>query len=112
MDPTRLMTLTATITHVAQTGAPDADYGNPTDQTTTSTALCELQQQQRAEDTVDADRQSETWTLFIEPDATIDGGDRIEIAGVSYEVDGPPWRARNPRTQELTHIEALVRRVV
>jgi hypothetical protein len=105
------MTLTATITHVAQSGAPD-DYGDPTEQTSTTTALCEFQQQQRSEDTVDADRQSESWTLFVEPDATIDGGDRIEIDGVTYQVDGPPWHARNPRTQIETHIEARVRRVV
>ena len=109
MDVTRLLTLTATITHVAHAGAADA-YGNPTETTTTSTAAAEIQQTQRDEHTRDANVAEETWLLVLAPTATIDNTDRVSVGGVSYEVIGPPWRARNPRTGDVTHIEATVKK--
>lgn len=112
MDPTRLMTRTATITHVEPNPGDPDDYGNPGVTTTTTTALCELQQVTRNEDTVDSDQQSQDWVLFLEPAADLEGSDRVAVDAVSYEVIGPPWAARNPRTGVTTHIEAQVRRVV
>lgn len=110
MNPARLMTNTATITHVS----PDADnpdeYNNPGEATTTTTALCELQQKERDEAQTDSGVQSETWNLYLVPTATIGGGDRVEVDDVTYEVIGPPWRARHPRSGDITHIEATVRR--
>lgn len=105
------MTLAATVTVVAETGAED-EYGNPTEQTTTTATTCWLHQTQRSEGTVDANTQDETWQLYLPPTVTIDGGDRITVQGVIYELIGPPWRAFNPRLETTTHIEATVRRVV
>lgn len=110
MNPARLMTNTATIIHVTADPTDPDEYGNPGEDTTTTTASCELQQTRRDEETVDADVQQETWTLFLEPAATIDGGDRVTVDGVTYEVIGPPWPARHPRRGTVTHIEATVRR--
>ncbi len=110
MNPARLMTNTAMITHVeADPDNPDG-YGNPGEATTTTTALCELQQTERDERQNDSGVQSETWNLYLVPTATIDGGDRVEVDDVTYEVIGPPWRARHPRSGDITHIEATVRR--
>ncbi len=110
MNPARLMTNTATITHVAPNPANPDEYGNPGETTTTSSALCELQQKERDEEENDTAVQGETWNLFLVPSATIDGGDRVAVGGVTYEVVGPPWRARHPRSGAITHIEATVRR--
>lgn len=122
MNPVRLMTRTATITHVEpDEDNPDA-YGNPGELTETTTALCELQQIVRTENTVDANTQTGDWALFLAPTGEDDGGytvpvvlegaDHVEIDGTRYELIGPPWPVRNPRTGLTTHIEARVRQVV
>lgn len=54
---------------------------------------------------------SETWRLFAPPSVALDAGAKVEVDGVTYEVDGPPWRATNPRQRTVTHIEATLRRV-
>lgn len=110
MNPVRLMTNTATITHVEVDEDNPDEYNNPGEATTTTTALCELQQTRRDETHDDSAVQGETWNLYLVPTATIDGGDRATVDGVTYEVLGPPWRARHPRTGVVTHIEATVRR--
>lgn len=113
MNPTRLFTRTIYITHVTPDTATPDEYGNPGETVTTTTALGELQQASRAENTTDGDRQSENDVLLIEPTATLTGSDRINLDtanGDAYEVKGPPWRARNPRTADVSHIEATVRR--
>ena len=110
MNPARLMTNTATITHVSPDASNPDEYGNPGETTTTTSALCELQQAQRDEEQDDTAVQTETWNLYLVPTATIDGGDRVAVDGVTYEVIGPPWRARHPRSGDISHIEAPVRR--
>lgn len=122
MDPTRLFTLTATITHVDPDAADPDEYGNPGVVETETTTDCEIQQAVRNEDTVDSGQQSEDWVLFLAPigedeggyliEVELEGSDRVEVNGISYEVIGPPWQVRNPRTGVVTHIEARVRRVV
>lgn len=122
MDPTRLFTRTATITHVEPDDDNPDEYGNPGEATTVTTAPCELQQVTRSEDTVASAQQSEDWALFVDPmgedeggyliEVELEGSDRVEVDGITYEVVGPPWQARNPRTQVVTHIEARLRRVV
>lgn len=121
MDPTRLFTLTATITHVEADPSDPDEYGNPGETTTETTTACELQQVQRSENTIDSAAQSEDWVLFLDPigedeggylvEVELEGSDRVVVSGLAYEVIGPPWPARNPRTGVITHIEARVRQV-
>ena len=122
MDPTHLFTQVATITHVdPDSASPDA-YGNPGEATTITYADCEIQQAQRNEDTADRDTQAEDWVLFLAPtgedeggyliETELEGSDRVEVDEIAYEVIGPPWQVRNPRTEVVTHIEARLRRVV
>lgn len=107
-----LLNLPCTITRRTQNGAAD-DYGNPTYTTTTTTTVCELQQQVASEDVVDRDGQASDSILILPAGTGIDGGDKVTVSGVDYEVDGPPWAARNPRTGLAHHVECrVVRRAV
>lgn len=115
------MSLVCTIRHKTIGEATD-EYNNPLEMVTEFTAACELQQLANDERTVDANLQRSDWMLFVAPTCTnsggtiveteIDGGDQVVVGGVTYEVDGPPWPARNPRTQTLTHIQVNLRRTV
>lgn len=111
MNVARLLTSTATVTGVADTGADDL-FGDPTESTTTATFACWLHQEQRSEETANTDTQRERWTLYLDASAAglVDGGDRVTVDDVVYEMDGPSWPALNPRTQVVTHVECTVRR--
>lgn len=110
MNATHLLTSTCTVDVVTYTG-PDDGFGDPTIVTTTRTLACWLSQRQRSEVTGNADTQQETWDLYLEPAAAdIDGLGRVTVDGIVYELDGPPWPALNPRTRQITHVEATVRR--
>lgn len=110
MIPTRLMTRAATLVTVVDSGTEDV-YGNPTDEIETSTSvLCELQQIRRTEEDGTTSWQTGTYNLFLPAGTSVTGFDRIEIDGDSYELEGTPERVRNPRTGQVSHIEATVRR--
>lgn len=109
MRPTRLFTLPVTISTVTDAGADD-EYGNPTETTTTTIVWGELQQQSRNEEGGGRHVLEGVYRLFVEPGASVVGWDRVTIGGVDYEVDGPPWQVRNPRTGTISHVEATLRR--
>lgn len=107
-----LLTLACTITHVAESGAAD-EYGNPTDETTTSATVCYLEQTARSEQTAGGDVQREDWLMFLPAGTTVSGSDRVDVAGYGlFELDGPPWPVRNPREGVTHHVECRVRRVI
>lgn len=111
MDPTRLLTKSCTVTHRSPSPTLKDGMGDPLIVTTTETFACWLSQESRSENTVNADVQQQTWSLYLEPAAvTVQGDDVVTVDAVAYEVDGPPWPAHNPRTSIVTHIEATVRR--
>lgn len=111
MHPERLMRLPCTITRVAR-GVTADRYGDPDDEEQTTPTLCWLEQTRRTEDTTSQDLQDTTWNLYLPADTDISGSDRIEVAGDSYELFGPPWSAIHPRTGAATHIEATLKRTV
>lgn len=111
MSLTALLAQTATATLVSTSTTLD-DMGDPATATTTATYRCLLQQSSRREDTANRDVQIGDWNLYLEPAAAVlEGGDRVEIDGVSYELDGPPWPTFHPRTRSVQHVEASVKRV-
>lgn len=110
MDPTHLMTQTATLTRVEDSVTEEDEYGNPVEVSSSVTVRCWLHQTNRSEDTVNADLQSETWTIYLPPNADVEGSDQITVEGADYSFDGPPWLARNPRTGIASHIEGRLRR--
>lgn len=111
MDPSRLMTQEATITNVSQSAAKD-EYGDPTATTVTATKVdCWLHQVARTEHGDNNNVQDQRWALYVPPGTILNGSDRVTVEGVTYEVEGPPWPAHNPRLRRVTHIEATLRRV-
>lgn len=107
MSLASLLNLTCTITRRTQAGAADR-YNTPGQSTTTTTTVCELQQTSADENVTDRDAQASDFLLILPAGTAIDGGDKVTIEGVEYEVAGPPWAARNPRTQSASHVECRV----
>jgi hypothetical protein len=105
-----LLTLEATLLRRVQDGPPD-EYGNPTWEATSEPVACELQQESATEAN-DAALQVTTWRAYLHPDAAdVRGWDGLQLEGVTYELDGDAWTARNPRTGQISHLEARLRRV-
>lgn len=107
----RLLKIPVTVTRVASTGAED-DFGDPTEETTTATYRGWAWQTSRTDETASTDLQVQEWRLALHRSAAgnIDGGDRVTYEGVEFEVFGPPWIARNPRTQRVEYVEATIRK--
>jgi hypothetical protein len=112
VDPSRLLFLTGTVTHRTTNTTVVDEMGDPTTTTTSAEWKCWIEQVQRSEQTINTDVQQSRWRLYLElaADGQVAGGDAIEVQGVAYEFDGPPWPAFNPRTRQVTHLEADVRR--
>lgn len=102
------MTQTAMLSHVTDSGSPDP-YGNPTEVVTTVVSKCYVSFLPGSEVEGDA-VQVQTPVLFLPPDAAIDGGDRVSVDGVTYEVDGVPAVHFNPRLRRTTHVQANLKR--
>lgn len=102
-----LLNRPCTITHRAP-GTTTDQYGNLVQDVVADTTVCELQAQVGADE---ADGViTENWTLFLPAGTLIDGGDAVTVDGDTYEVQGAPWHARNPRTQAQSHVECRLRR--
>lgn len=109
MSLTRLINRSCTIRHETEGDADD--YGNAEPKVSEIATVCELQQQpaNRREDEGEV---SETrWVIYLLPDAVIASGDSVDVEDEGiFEVFGEPWKARNPRTGRISHIEVPVRR--
>lgn len=83
-------------------------YGDKVRDEVSVSTLCELQQRGRGEG---EDEVSDTrWLAIFLPSEKVHTGYALIVDGETYEVEGEPWRARNPRTQVVSHVEATVRR--
>jgi hypothetical protein len=99
----------ATLVRRTDSGKTD-EFGNPVMTVTETEVLCELQQQRRNEEGDQGELSETLWNLFLPAGAELDTGDAIVVDGDEYELVGAPWDARNPRTQQVSHVEATVRR--
>lgn len=111
MDPSRLLRSSITVEHRVADGPPD-EMGDPTDEVTTTTFLGYVWQTTVNEETSNTEVATEEWGLALERRAAglIDSGDTVVAEGITFEVHGPPWPARNPRTQLVEYVQAkLVR---
>lgn len=75
--------------------------------------VCELQQHQRGpnrEQTAEGEIARSDWLLILPAHSDLRLGDAVIVDAISYEVDGEPWPARNPRTRTQSHIEATLQR--
>jgi hypothetical protein len=87
-------------------GATLDEYGN---QVTTfysepTTVLGYLEQKDSTEFLQDRDTIVSTWTAYLPADTLIGPFDRIGFSSQTFEVDGAPWPAYNPRVRTVSHI--------
>lgn len=109
MSLTALLNTPCTITHRVA-GTTTDDYGNEIPDEVVTETLCELQQVRRAEPSTANETSVADFLLILPAGTTLATGDVATIDGQDYELVGDPWRARNPRTQIASHVEATVRR--
>lgn len=84
-------------------------YGDQIQDETSVSTVCEIQQRGRGEGD---DEVSDTrWLGLFLPSVELHAGDAVTVDGETYEVEGEPWRARNPRTGSESHLEATLHRV-
>lgn len=100
-----LMNRTCSVVRRYPSGTED-DYGNEIPGETTTVTVCEFQQRQRSED--EEVVSEEQWLVILPAATNIDTADVLIVDEVEYELVGQPWPARNPRTKEVSHIEATV----
>lgn len=104
-----LLNRSLTIVRRSASGDTD-DFGNDIPTETLVQAVGELQQRQRAEPGAEGELSDTQWALFLPAGTDITTGDAIVCDGEIYELIGDPWQARNPRTQQQSHIECTLRR--
>lgn len=115
MNPEALFTMSATVVNRSQSGPPDK-YGNPTISTTETVWPCEFQPRQIGVRGQDESRsglsttQEHPYLIWLPPACVIDGRSAVIVNGDVYEVDGPPWFARNTRTGEAEYVQANLMR--
>lgn len=125
MDASRLLRFPILVEHVDPAGPPDG-MGDPTEITTWTRFLGYVWQTTVAETTGNITIEVETWQLAIVRAAAghIDAGDRIIAGGEldpntlapvpgigdTFNVAGPPWTAKNPRTMLTEYVQAKLER--
>ncbi len=124
MDLRRLLRTPILVEHVTQDGPPDV-MGDPTETSTWTRYLGFVWQEGVTEETANTAIGTETWRLAIDrsADGSISSGDRIIASGEldaggnpvanvgdPFDVAGPPWAARNPRTQRIEYVTAKLER--
>lgn len=112
MNIDALLNTPCTITGVAEDPEDPDEYGNPRTTETATTTVCWLHQTDRSDTTGLDDIQAETWTVYLPAGTEIDGTDVLTVAGVDYELHGPPWAATHPRTGNTEFVIATVKRAV
>jgi len=103
--PTALLEQTITIVDRTATG-PGDEYGNPTDVDSAPVAVAGVLQQTERTESGQSDGTGEKARLLVASTAPLTTDSRVEVDGVWWEIDGPPWHVRNHRTGEVSHIEA------
>lgn len=110
MTLTQLLNRRAWVLRRSDSGAED-DYGNPIPSEERTEVVCEVQQR-RADEVTEGEVSDAEWLGVFPAGTAFDTGDAIEVEGLgTFEVDGAPWPARNPRTQTESHVEATLKRV-
>lgn len=92
------------VVHHHTTGSVDSEGNQSGSFATTTTYMGRLEQRSGAERVLAGDTQQAEWMLILPAGAVIDGRDRVEVDGVTFEVVGPPVRHKTPRGEH--HVEA------
>lgn len=92
---------------IVRAGTTTDRYGNEVRDwanATRTSAPAWIEQQKPTEDTNDRDQLASTWLLILPATVDVNGNDRIEHNGETFEVVGPPTVVHNMRGPH--HIEA------
>lgn len=124
VDLSRLLRQPIIVEHTTQDGPPDA-MGDPTEVVTWTRFLGYVWQVGADETTAGQQVETERLQVALERSAAgnLDAGDRIiadgqldgagELVpnvGTAFNVAGPPWPVRNPRTQLIEYVVAKLDR--
>jgi hypothetical protein len=104
--------LNSTVVRLRAPMAADA-YGNLAPDWAAADRLpirARVQQDSQQEDTLDRDQQTAVFTVFLPPGADVTGSDRLEWAGRTLELTGPPATVDGYSAPH--HVEARAREVV
>ena len=109
MSLTSLMNRSGTI--LSRTAGTATDiYGNPTQGTTSTTVLCEVQQERRSEPGDQGEFSVTEWVGFFPSGTALDTGDAVVVANLgTFEVVGDPWDA-NQGSAAINHLEASLKK--
>lgn len=96
---------------IQKIGAGTDVYGNtiPTALTTPVAGVGYLEQTESVETLNDRDTVVSGFQAWLPAGTDINAFDRINFDSQSFEVDGEPWHAFNPRTGETSHIVAKLK---
>lgn len=110
MNVLRLLRMDVTVTHVTVDDDDRDEMGNPTEVTTTTVFKGWYWQASTDESTANAEVANVRHNLALERSAAgnIDAGDRVEVDGITFDVEGTPWEARNPRTLVIEYVQAEI----
>jgi hypothetical protein len=103
---TKDVTILTPTTEANRYGGTDKRWDNATE----TTVKGWVSQTSRLEVTDGREAQVASWVLFVDPDTTVTGKDRVEWEGITFEVDGPPNPVHRPGG--LHHYEVPLRVVV
>lgn len=100
------------------TGTDFDIYGNPVETESVAKVRCFVYQTKRSEIVISgrsasangADIDEETFTGFFPAGTVLGAGDAVMVSGYTYEVQGPPWNATNPRTNRAAYVMASLHR--
>jgi hypothetical protein len=113
-----LLNRPCTITHRTASKKRDA-YGNEIPVTANTDTVCEVQESSRSvggvrgEPAQGGEVADAGWIGFFPAGTVITTADSVSVGGIgSFSVVGEPWPARNPRTQQVNHVEVPLRRTV
>ena len=96
-----------TILTAATTTNRYSDAEKDWDNATSATVKGWVSQRTQLEDHDQREAQVSDWILFLHPDATISGANRVQWEGITFEVEGPANPAWSPRG--VHHLEVPLR---
>jgi head-tail adaptor len=84
-------------------GDAEKDWSDPTEETVKGW----VSQSTQSEDHEQREAQVSDWVLYLHPDVTISGANRVQWEGITFEVEGPTRPAWTPRG--VHHLEVPLR---
>lgn len=100
--------LTRPCTLVTRTPGPADAYGDPSWVETQAASTCYAEQTTPSEPG-DPNYQGDDWRVVLAAGTAVDGLSAVIIDGQTFEVYGPPWVAKDPRSNADHHIELRAR---